>query len=80
MGLLGGRRQLRPRSFATKALDAFLRLPAIKRPLSPTEGTLARSVAFTARMGSRLGGVDKASAATPMADARTEAEWADIRA
>jgi hypothetical protein len=80
MGLLGGWRQLGSRSLATGTPGTFFWLSAIKRSLPPTEGTLAGSAAFSAGMGSRFGGVDKASATAPMAQAGAEAEGADVRA
>jgi len=79
IGLPRGRRQLLPRSLAPGTPGTFFGLPVIKGPPPPTEGTLAGCIAFSAGMGSRLRGVDSARATAPMAEARAQAKWADVR-
>jgi len=80
MGLLGPHHQLLLGPIPAGCLGVLGRLVSFLRTRTSTEGTLPGAFAFSAGTGARSHRANGSCAATSMAEAGAEAEWADVRA
>ena len=80
MGLLGPHHHLLLGSIAALTLGVLVRLVILPRSRASAKGTLPGAGAFLAGTGMGPGGAEDTCAAAPMAEARAQAEGADIGA